>query len=107
MLIETTTQDFEADVINATLPVLLTFHAEAWCVPCQRVAPILEEMAAERAGKITFLKLNIDADKETAAVYGVKSIPTILAFDEGSVVATRVGEFTKAELAAFINNNIS
>ena len=104
MIIETKTKTLEADVLNATLPVLVDFHAE-WCQPCKNVAPILDEIAVDFAGKLTVLKLDVDANQETAAAYGVRSIPTVLLFDEGSVVATRTGSFTKSEIAVFLNNN--
>jgi len=105
MIIETTTKTFEADVLNATLPVLVDFQAE-WCSPCRAVAPILDEIAVEYAGKLTVLKLDVDANQETAAAYGIRSIPGLVVFQEGVVEATRSGAFTKAELILFLNDHV-
>ena len=95
---------FVADVVNSDVPVLLDFWAP-WCGPCKMIAPILDDLAVEFAGKVKIVKINIDDNQATPAQFGVRSIPTLLLFKDGKPVATQVGALPKNQLAAFINAN--
>lgn len=94
---------FAADVIEASksVPVLVDFWAE-WCGPCRMIAPILEQVAAEQAGKLKVVKVNVDENQQSPASYGVRGIPTLILFKDGQPAATQVGAVHKAQLAAFV-----
>ena len=96
---------FEADVLKSTLPVLVDYWAD-WCAPCKMIAPILDEIAEEYAGKIKVAKLNIDQNPATPPRYGIRGIPTLMLFKDGNVEATKVGALSKSQLTAFIDTNI-
>ena len=100
-----TDASFERDVLQADAPVLVDYWAE-WCGPCKMIAPVLEEIAQEYAGKIKVCKLNIDDNKETPPKYAVRGIPTLMLFKNGNVEATKVGALSKSQLAAFIDSHI-
>ncbi len=104
-IIQLSDDAFEADVINADIPVLVDFWAE-WCGPCKMIAPILEEVVGEFEGKLTIGKLNVDENNETPPKYGIRGIPTLLLFKGGNVVGTKVGALTKSQLVDFINESI-
>ena len=86
--------DFESVVVNSDIPVLLDFWAP-WCGPCKMIAPVLDELAPEFAGKVKIVKMNVDDNQATPAQFGVRSIPTLLLIKNGQVVATQVGALAK------------
>jgi len=97
----TGTETWEDDVLHAAQPVLVDFWAP-WCAPCRMIAPALEELAEEYAGRVTVAKVNVDENADVAGRYGVQSIPTLLLFREGKVVEQYVGARPKAELARLL-----
>lgn len=104
-IINLTDASFNSDVLQSELPVLVDFWAE-WCGPCKMIAPILDEIAADYAGKLTVGKLNIDENGQTPEKYGVRGIPTLMIFKNGELEETKVGAASKAELEAFLANHV-
>ena len=100
-----TDDSFEAEVLQSQQPVLVDYWAE-WCGPCKMIAPILDEIAAEYAGKLKVAKVNIDDNQTTPAKFGIRGIPTLMIFKNGNVEATKVGALSKSQLAAFIDSNL-
>ena len=96
---------FDEEVLKASGPVLVDYWAE-WCGPCKMIAPILDEIATEYTGKIKVAKLNIDENPQTPPRYGIRGIPTLMLFKNGSVEATKVGAVSKSQLTAFIDSNL-
>jgi thioredoxin 1 len=94
---------FETLVLKAEEPVLVDFWAE-WCGPCKMVAPILDELAGERSGKLTVAKLNVDENPATPMKYGIRGIPTMILFKNGQVAATKVGALPKRQLLAWLDS---
>ena len=92
-----TDENFAAEVERSSLPVLLDLWA-AWCGPCRMIAPVIEQLAAELAGRVKVAKLNVDDNKQTAARFGVRSIPTLLVFKDGREVDRLVGALPKQEI---------
>jgi len=96
---------FSDDVLHSSEPVVVDFWAE-WCGPCKVIAPSLEEIATELAGKVKIAKLNVDENTATAIKYGVRSIPTLILFKDGAPAATQVGAAPKGRLVDWINSAI-
>ena len=96
---------FEEEVVKSELPVLIDFWAE-WCGPCKEVSPILEEISTEMSDSIKIVKVNIDQNPNIPSQYGVQSIPTLIIFKKGEVVATKIGMSSKNELLSWINTSI-
>ncbi|MBT9611686.1 MAG: thioredoxin TrxA [Burkholderiales bacterium] len=96
---------FEQEVLQSAMPVLVDYWAD-WCGPCKMIAPILDEVAQEYAGKIKVAKLNIDENQQTPPKYGIRGIPTLMIFKNGNVEATKVGALSKSQLTAFIDSNV-
>jgi len=96
---------FESDVLKASQPVVVDFWAE-WCGPCRMIAPALEEIAASVGDKVKIVKLNVDENPQTAAKYGVMSIPTLMMFKNGELASRQVGAAPKAKLEQWINSGV-
>ena len=96
---------FKAEVLDAAEPVVVDFWAE-WCGPCKMIAPSLEEISNEMAGKVKIAKVNIDENPEIAAQFGVRSIPTLMLFKGGQVADMKVGASPKTALSAWIGGNV-
>ena len=104
-IIHVTDDSFELEVLQSDKPVLIDYWAE-WCGPCKMIAPVLAELADEYADKVQIAKLNIDDNPATPPKYGSRGIPTLMLFKNGEVEATKVGAVSKAQLAAFLDENI-
>ncbi|MDO9416830.1 thioredoxin [Pararhizobium sp.] len=96
------TSNFQTEVLNSVEPVVVDFWAE-WCGPCKMIAPSLEEISNEMAGKVKVAKVNIDENPEIAAQYGVRSIPTLAMFKSGAVADIKVGAAAKGALTTWIS----
>ncbi len=104
-IIYTSDGNFESDVLESDIPVLVDFWAE-WCGPCKMIAPILDEIADEYADKVRVAKLNIDENTAVPPKYGIRGIPTLILFKNGNIEATQVGAVSKSQVTAFIDSNI-
>jgi thioredoxin 1 len=99
-------QQFEQQVLNSTNPVFVDFWAE-WCGPCRSVSPVVEELSGEYAGKVDFVKINVDENGELAQKYNVFSIPTLAIFKNGEVVSQKVGASTKESFKTIIDSSLN
>ena len=103
--IETSDSSFENDVLNASLPILVDFWAE-WCGPCKQIAPILDEISKEKQGMIKIIKLNVDDNPEISQKYGVQGIPTLMLFNKGQLIGSKVGSLPKSSLTEWIEASL-
>ncbi len=98
-------EDFEKEVIISKVPVLVDFWAE-WCAPCKMLTPILEELSNEFKNKVLVVKVNLDENQDLAMKYSIRSIPTLLLFNNGELLDSKVGLLPKADLISWINSKI-
>ena len=103
-IIPVSDDDFEQEVLQSDIPVLVDYWAE-WCGPCKMITPILEEVAGDYAGKVKIAKLNIDENPNTPPKFGIRGIPTLMIFKNGTVEATKVGALSKSQLTSFLDEN--
>ena len=105
-IVHVTDANFEQEVLQSQLPVVLDFWAP-WCGPCKMIAPILDQLAEELDGKVKIAKINVDDNQVVPAQFGIRGIPTIIVFKDGKNVAHKVGALAKPQLEAFISASIA
>ncbi len=104
-IIKGSEDNFQKEVIESDLPVLVDFWAD-WCGPCKMIAPILDNFSEKYKDRLKIVKVNVDENKELPAKYGVRGIPTLIIFNNGSVKDQSVGALSPAQLAAFIDKSL-
>ena len=101
-----TDDSFEPEVLKSEVPVLVDYWAE-WCGPCKMIAPILDEVSSAYKDKLQIAKMNVDENREVPAKFGIRGIPTLMLFKNGELAATKVGAMSKAQLTAFIDQQLA
>ena len=104
-IIHVSDSSFEQDVLKSNVPVLLDFWAE-WCGPCKMIAPILDQIATEYAGKVLVAKMNVDENPKTPMKFNVRGIPTLILFKNGLLEGQKIGAVRKADVAVFLDSNL-
>jgi thioredoxin 1 len=104
-IIHVSDSSFEQDVLKSNVPVLLDFWAE-WCGPCKMIAPILDQIAAEYAGKVIVAKMNVDENPRTPMKFNVRGIPTLILFKNGLLEGQKIGAVRKADVVAFLDSKL-
>jgi len=104
-IIHVSDSSFEQDVLQSNVPVLLDFWAE-WCGPCKMIAPILDQIAAEYAGKVIVAKMNVDENPKTPMKFSVRGIPTLILFKNGRLEGQKIGAVRKADVVAFLDSKL-
>ena len=104
-IVHTSDSNFDSDVLQSDKPVLLDFWAE-WCSPCKMIAPLLTEAADDYVDRLAVVKLNIDENPNTPQKFGIRSIPTLMLFKNGTVQAQKLGAMSKAQLIDFLDSNL-
>ena len=106
LITHTTDATFDTDVLKSDKPVLVDYWAE-WCDPCKGIAPILDELAQTYDGKLQITKMNVDENRDIPAKFGIRGIPTLMVFKGGQLSATKVGAMSKAQMSAFIDEQLA
>ena len=101
-ILHVTDETFTSDVIESSGVTVVDFWAE-WCGPCKSMAPLLEQLAHDKQGRIKVMKMNVDQSLETPAKYGIRGIPTLMVFENGQVRSTKVGALSKSQLYTWID----
>jgi len=104
-IVHVSDSSFEQDVLKSNVPVLLDFWAE-WCGPCKMIAPILDQIAAEYAGRVTVAKMNVDENPKTPMKFNVRGIPTLILFKNGLLEGQKIGAVRKADVVAFLDSKL-
>jgi thioredoxin 1 len=104
-IVHVSDSSFEQDVLKSNVPVLLDFWAE-WCGPCKMIAPILDQIAAEYAGRVVVAKMNVDENPRTPMKFNVRGIPTLILFKNGQAEGQKIGAVRRGDVAAFLDSNL-